>query len=522
MKSLPFLHLRWLALVLVAGAVFGAEVNRFYRVENIPAPPGVEPACNGLSFLPDGRLVAAFDEGKICFYSPATREWTLFAEGLHTPMGLLALSEREIVVAQRPELTRLIDTDGDGVADDYRCISDAWGLSGNYHEFAFGLARDREGNFYVPLGSASGGGVARYEMRGEFRHSVIGKGSGHYSPVPYRGWVVRISPDGQLTPIAPGFRQPNGIAIGPDQRVYVADNQGDWVGTSKLHHVEAGHFYGQPAGLVWREDFRGDRTVLELDQMRTEAVALLPHALLANSPGQPAFDLTEGKFGPFAQQMFVPDYVTPRIFRVMTDEVAGEVQCAATTFFDGAPLRTANLRIAFAPDGSLWCGQSERKLGWPGATGIQRLVWTGVTPMDVQEMHLTATGFDFRFTQALDAATATPQSFQGIRYYYQYHPEYGSPRTDIHPVEVKRVVLSEDGRKASIELAELKPGYIYQFDLGALQNSRHEPIANRTIYYTANRLRDGSRASLPRPPPTGENAGTGKDKPPGAGGRDLD
>src|SRR5258706_8457723 len=140
-------------LLLIAAAAFSAEVNRYYRVEDIPAPPGVEPACSGLSFLPDGRLVASFDRGEICIYNPETRTWKQFASGLHTPMGLLAISEREVVVAQRPELTRLIDTDGDGVADEYRCISDAWGLSGNYHEFAFGLARDQAGNFYVPLGS---------------------------------------------------------------------------------------------------------------------------------------------------------------------------------------------------------------------------------------------------------------------------------------------------------------------------------------------------------------------------------
>ena len=247
-------------LFLLLCAAFAAEPNRHYRVEDIPAPPGLDPNCGGLAFLPDGRLVAVFDSGYVGLYTPATRTWRQFAAGLHSPMGIWAASEREIFVAQRAELTRLRDTDGDGVADDYRCVSDAWGLSGNYHEFAFGLARDPAGNFYVGLGSASGGGVSRFEMHGEFREGVLTPGSGHYSPTPWRGWVVRIAPDGALTPIGAGFRQPSGLVLDPGGRLLVTDNQGDWIGTSPIHHVTEGKFHGHPGALVWRGDFDAKRS----------------------------------------------------------------------------------------------------------------------------------------------------------------------------------------------------------------------------------------------------------------------
>jgi len=500
------------ALTLAAPAV---APNPYYRVENIPTPAGVEPNCNGLSFLPDGRLVAAFDDGHVAIYTPKSGMWKIFASGMHTPMGIVALSEREIVVAQRPELTRLLDTDGDGVADRHDCISDAWGLSGNYHEFAFGLARDAAGNFYTALGSASGGGVSRFEMRGEFRANMLNSASGHYSPVPWRGWVVRIAPDGALTPIGAGFRQPSGLTLDPAGRLFVTDNQGDWIGTSPIHHVRPGGFYGHPGPLAWREDFDSKRSVLDYDRLRTPGAAQLPHALLANSAGQPAFDTTQGKFGPFAGQMFVPEYTIPRLFRVMLDEVDGEVQCAATTFLDGAPLRNANLRLAFAPDGSLWCSQSERRLGWPGAAGIQRVVWNGVTPPDVDSVRVTATGFDFRFTRPIDVASANPGSFKAQSYYYRYQPEYGSARTDIQPAEINGVTLTDDGQTARVELANLRPGYIYQFELRGLRTTRGEPLANPVVYYTLNRLRDGTRVALPRPAPAGKSEGTGQDRPEG-------
>ena len=51
--------------------------------------------------------------------NPKTGSWKLFADGLHTPLGVLALSDREILVSQRPELTLLGGLDGDGVADQY-------------------------------------------------------------------------------------------------------------------------------------------------------------------------------------------------------------------------------------------------------------------------------------------------------------------------------------------------------------------------------------------------------------------
>ena len=59
-----------------------------------------------------------------------------FAEGLHTPLGVLPLSNREVLVMQMPELTLLVDRDGDGRADLYKTVSDDFGLSGNYAEFA--------------------------------------------------------------------------------------------------------------------------------------------------------------------------------------------------------------------------------------------------------------------------------------------------------------------------------------------------------------------------------------------------
>lgn len=506
-----------LGLLLFAGATQAANYTDYYELQDIATPPDLVPECGGISFLPDGRLVAVFHHGEVYFYEPQTKTWKLFAQGIHDPMGVLAISPREILVTQRPEITRLTDSTGAGVADGYECFSDVWGLSGNYHEFAMGIVRDKEGNFYVPVSNGSNGSVPRYEVRGRFNPDGYVETS-HFSAVPYRGWILKFSPEGKMTPVACGFRQPNGLVLDPQGRLFCTDNQGDWVGTSKLFHVEQGKFYGHAPSLAWREDFKKGRTLEELDKMRTEGSVLFPHAILANSPGQPVVDQTGGKFGPFAGQMIVTEFNIPRLLRVMLEEVHGQVQGATTTFFEGGGLRAGNHRLAFAPDGSLWVAQSERKQGWPAGAGIQRLVWKGETPLDVSEMHLTDTGFEFAFTKPVDPASVNvATAYQARRYYYQYHEEYGSPQTDIHPVGVKAIQVSPDGKRVKLDVDALTPGYIYEFTLHDVKAADGTPLLNKLICYTVNTLRDGSVAPVPRPPVTGKTEGSGKDKPKATG-----
>ena len=52
---------------------------------------------------------------------------------------------------QRPEVTRLKDTDDRGHANVYETFCDDWGISGDYHEYAFMSKFDKEGNLWVTL-----------------------------------------------------------------------------------------------------------------------------------------------------------------------------------------------------------------------------------------------------------------------------------------------------------------------------------------------------------------------------------
>lgn len=462
----------------------------YYEVQNIDLPDGLVAETGAIGFMPDGRFVACFHRGEVMMYNQKTKKWKMFAEGLHEPLGMLVVNNNEILVMQRPELTRVKDTNGDGIADEYQTVTDDFGISGNYHEFAFGPIPDKDGNLFIGLNLASNGAGIRNEVRGKY--DSLSRPGRMYSCVPYRGWIMKLTKEGQLKPFAVGFRSPNGLGFDAQGRLFVADNQGDWLGTSKLYHVEEGKFYGHPAGLIWQEGFPRvvpiTLPVAKLDSMRTKESIQFPQGYFANSPTQPILDKTGGKFGPFSGQMLIGDMDHKYVIRLLMEEVGGAMQGACIPLNFGSKMRIGNNRLTFAPDGSLWVGQNDH--GWVGARGIQRISWKGKTHLDIMSMNLTPTGFDLTFTLPLDQTVAQDlANFKFRRFYYEYHQAYGSKQFDVQDVAVKSVKVSADGKKVSLELAEMKAGYVYELNVGDLKTTDDKYLINKLLCYSLNKLK---------------------------------
>ena len=503
MKKAAFLlFLLSLGGTLSAQSNFSDTVGSSYLVENIALPPGLEAETGGLAFFPDGRLVACFTRGEVMIYDPKNKQWQLFAEGLHEPLGILVESNSTVVVLQRPELTRIKDTDSDGKADVYENINDDFGISGNYHEFNYGPVKDKDGNFFLALNTASSGGGIRSNPRGKL--NLLGRDGADgrrqmYSVVPYRGWVVKVTPGGELLPFASGFRSPNGLGFDLKGNLFVADNQSDWVETSALHHVQENNFYGHPASLVWKEGWdKGspfDLPIEVLDSMRTKAAVLFPHGIIANSPSEPVIVKTT-EFGPFEGQFLVGEMNRERIVRVMLEYVDGQFQGACIPFIDNQGLKKGNNRMTFAPDGSLWVGQIAH--GWLGDQGIQKITYTGTLPMDIYRMNLTPEGFEITFTQPVDVMEAMKKdNYQFTHYRYDYkkkpydEPVDQSNQSDIHTVPVTDIRISDDHKTVAIKLQELKPGYVYELKLNRITSQNGTPLENSLICYTLNKLASG-------------------------------
>src|SRR5581483_791613 len=243
--------------------------------------------------------------------------WRCYARGLNEPMGLIADSERDVYIAHRPELLRARDLDGDGKAETFDALGGKWGLTQNYHEFFFGLRRDKAGNFYGAVSLESTGAnaedraakVAVTTARGEWSGDSVLDPTFHRSVVPLRGWAIKITPDGKVEPFASGFRQPDGIGMSPDGELFYDDNQGDYKPSCGLLHVEQGDFHGHIQSLKWAPGIDPKTLTTEEAWQRYKSPAVVfPHGPMGVSSGEPVWDLTGGKFGPFAGQVFTGDF----------------------------------------------------------------------------------------------------------------------------------------------------------------------------------------------------------------------
>lgn len=503
-----------------------------YEIEEIPLPPELVPELSGVAFTPAGTLVVVNRRGEVWLArDPLAGPWRRFAFGLHEPLGVLALSETEILVTQRPELTRLRDSDGDGRADHYETVNDDWCVTDNWHEFTFGLRRDRAGRLYLSTGLPDVAGPMNLLHPREPLQLQPVHQEKKPSPGRYEGWALRVETDGRLTPLANGFRAAAGVGLSPDDELFITDQQGDYIATSTLVHVRPGRFYGHPASLKWSEGYRGPvRDLAELAARRTPEAVALPHGALGGSPGEPVWDTTGGKFGPFGGQIFIGDF-TKLISRVFLEKIDGEYQGAAFPFLrdavglaaiqansgkdnltipaggeglkhfrdapprTGTPLRPGNMRMAFAPDGSLYVAQTTR--GWGRGDGLQRVVWSGQTPVEIGRMELTRLGFRLVFTDAMEAgALADRATWRVSRFRYLYLPA-GSPRVDESPCTLTALRPAADGRSIELDLAELEPGYIYEVEAEDLRSAAGRPLENPLAFYTLNRLLDGRQFTGP-------------------------
>jgi sugar phosphate isomerase/epimerase len=436
----------------------------FYRIETIRVPEQIILEVGGMDFTPDGKLMICTRRGEIWAYE--RNAWTLFASGLHEPLGLWAGKPGEVFVVQRSEITRVVDTTEDGQADRFETISDECGVSDSAHAFNFGPVRDSKGNFWGTI-------------------SHMGGRSGQYY-----GWSFKVTPDGQFIPWSSGFRSPNGIGITPDDEVFVTDNQGEWVGTSPLHHVSKGAFHGHPGGLKWDSNFKGNPSnVDDLNRYRKPAAILFPYGSMGQSTSEPRVDTTGGKFGPFAGHMFVGDQTKSSVLRVTLEKVDGEFQGACYPFRSG--YQSGINRIVFAPDGSLYAGQTDRGWGSIGGKsyGLQRTVWTGRIPFEIHTMSLTPGGFELRFTKPVDRATAGSIANYSLQhYYYLYRPQYGSPQMGNTAAAIQAVEISPDRRVVQLRVSEFVPGRIYELNLRGVQAEDGSELLHSVAYYTLNRV----------------------------------
>jgi len=477
---------------------------RHYKISQVKAPEGVDPQVGALTTLKDGRIAAGFHRGEVGIFNPETKTWNIFAEGLHEPLGILEDVDGSLLVMQRPELTRLRDTTGSGKADSYESLWNQFGMTGNYHEFAFGPVRAPSGKLYVALNLASSGDTIHEEIRGKWLPIGMdrkdfygdwkknGKNAGRmYSRVPWRGWVVELDPvTGKSTPFASGFRSPDGLGFDAEGHLFVSDNQGDWRGSSEVHVAQKGGFYGHPASLPWRENWGKqpplDVPIQKLDALRTPAAVWFPHLSYANSPTQMVLIPKTPAWGPYGGQWVIGEMNVPKLLRFTVEEVNGVWQGACYPFIETSELKAGLHRLTFRGD-QLWVGRTH--LTWAGSEDLGVIEPEGPAPLDALSITLTKNGFKVLFTKPLAASSTDLALWKIRRYTYAYHAAYGSPELEQEIVNPTSVELSADGLSADLTLAELHENFVYDFYLDKLRSAENEKPLNIRAAYTLRRKR---------------------------------
>jgi len=471
------------------------EEAKYYKIIDVPIPKEVVLEVGGLALTEDDQLSACTRRGEIWMidqpYSQQPK-FSLFARGLHEPLGL-AYKDGGFYSVQRGELTRLEDRNGDGKADLYRTIF-SWPLSGNYHDYSYGPKFLSNGDMMVTLNL-----------------SWIGYGE---SLTKWRGWLLQITPEGKMTPIATGLRSPAGFMVNDKDDVFYTENQGDWVGSGRMTHLEKGDFAGNPAGLNWINEPNSpislvrasipDSTGTSMYEYAKKVPALktpavwFPHTILGISTSDMLVDETGGKFGPFEGQMLVGDQGHSKIMRVAMENIDGVYQGAAFNFVEG--FSSGILRMIWGSDASMFVGMTSR--GWASTGkkmfGLQRLVWTGKTPFEMKTIKAKDDGFLIEFTKPVGVKTAAnPASYAMTTFTYHYHRKYGSPIIDQQIGKIHKVEVAEDGMSARLYIYGMRLGYIHQVVANGVRSRSGETLLHDNGYYTLNAVPGGELKSKP-------------------------
>jgi len=433
--------------------------------------------------MPDNRLAIGTRRGDIFLVSGAFDEdpqtsYERFASGLDEVFGL-SYKDGAFYVTQQTEVTRISDTNADGRGDRFETLSDAWGFR-HYHEFAFGSKLDQDVNIWVALCLSES----------------------YRSKVPFRGWCLKVTPDGKAIPVCSGIRSPCGIGPNEHGVMFYAESQGPWNGSCSLKVLEPGGFMGHPISFNWYdlapelgkkpvEPHSQSRLLSERKRVKelVPYAVVFPYIKMGRSISGFTVDRTGGKFGPFENQIFICDFSLSVVMRATTEKINGVWQGACYPFREG--LATGLLACQFTPRGDLIVGGTNR--GWPvrgpRAYALQRLDWTGKVPFEIKQINARPNGFLITFTEPVDREIASkPESYALTTYTHIYQQGYGSPEVDETTPSVVKAVVSADGLQAELTVDGLVQGHVHEFDLQPVRSAEAKKLVHVKAYYTLNEI----------------------------------
>ncbi len=376
-----------------------------------------------------------------------------YAGGLFQEAFSMIAESDGLYVLHRRNLTKVIDSDGDGRADRFdRALGLPHGV-GDTYDYGYGLARDKTGAWvlsYAPYANQT---------------------------MPGAGSMLRFGANGPEE-VAYGFRNPVGWCAGPEGEIFYTDNQGEWVASNKLCAIVPGRFFGFPNNAQKEHAKKpvGKTTIW------------VPYAW-ARSVNGVTWCNTGGKFGPFEGQIFMAELMYGgAIVRANVEKVNGEWQGACFPFWGKGLL--GPLALAFDTRGRLYVGGITEP-GWmsqPDRGALFRIDWTGETPFEIRSIHARPQGFRLVFTAPVDPKSAADlASFTVEHYRYEYTGAYGSPELDRTRALMEKVDVATDGLSAELT-CPLVRDRVYMIAARGLKSAKGQSLVHPSGAYTLNEI----------------------------------
>jgi len=451
----------------------------------LPLEPSIMPTA--IAWTSDGTLAFTSLKGHVYLARDTDGDGiedrlSVFEEGLAAPYGLIP-DGRDLIVAHKPELLRLRDTDGDGRADERSVLATGWGYTENYHDWTCGIVRDANGSLYVGLGS---------DYTHKKRPAEVSR---------WRGKVLRITPSGEVTPIAHALRYPTGLAIDALGRLFVTDNQGHQNAFNEINFVAEGRHYGVPS---LHEEDRDAPTMPPAIQV--------PHPWTRSVNGI-CFLPQTAAFGPLAGHGIGCEYNGRFLVRFTVQDVDGTVQGAVyplskppeddrpkANAAQSAPSRSHDfigpLCCAVSPRGDLFIGGIQDS-GWLGGANVGEIVRlrpNGKLTNGLREIRATPDGLELSFFAPVDRTLAErPSSYTIAGYSRVWEGGYATHDSGRHRIAIRTIEITDDARTVRLHTQRLREGSVYEVSCSDVGSGSLKKIWPATGYYTLHRI--------PRPQP---------------------
>jgi mono/diheme cytochrome c family protein len=455
------------------------EVMPGFQATELPLDTQVMPT--GLAWGADGCLVVTSLKGQVLKAVDRDGdgwedEYQSLGVELASPFGLAAQGQAWDVI-NKYALLRLKDQDGDGQTDRVERLASGWGHTDDYHDWAVGLPRDEQGNYYIAL-------PCQQDRRSEAESYLRGQALRLGLRQPGETYAVE--------PICRGLRFPMGLSWSERWGLLFTDNQGNYTPFNELNQLLPQRHYG----FVNRNERE------ETGPVAVESPAVeIPHPWTRSVNGiclleTPSNVAARGVswFGPWEGHLLGCEYDTRRLVRMSLEKVGqqlqGAVYPASSEPAEGQRSFEGPLCCQVSPTGEVYVGNI-RDSGWGGGSNtgsIVRLRSTGELPLGIAEIRVRPRGFAIHFTGPVDPGQSNPeQSVSVTSYRRQRTPEYGGADLDRTRVKVNAWQWRDGDRVLELECSDMKLGYVYEIHIGDL-TSRGTPLFPNEAYYTLRAL----------------------------------